>query len=178
MTTFISSSPYVPYAELHAHSAFSFLDGASLPEELVQRCLDLRIEALALTDHNGFPGVMQLAQAGRDTGLPTITGTEITLNSTRPREGPDPDGDHLVFLSRTPAGYQHLSRSIGNAMLASGAKGIAHHTLDQLARNNGDILVLTGGCRKSALRRILDTQRGSWARSAARQELALSLIHI
>ncbi|MDE1558432.1 MULTISPECIES: error-prone DNA polymerase [Actinotignum] len=173
MTTLITSSPYVPYAELHAHSAFSFLDGASLPEDLVQGCLDLRIEALALTDHDGFPGVMQLAQAGRDTGLPTITGTEITLDSTQPREGPDPEGGHLVFLARTPAGYQHLSRAIGTAMLASGTKGIAHHTLAQLARNNGDILVLTGGCRKSTLRRILDTQRGSEARRAARQELDL-----
>ncbi|MFM7064848.1 MAG: PHP domain-containing protein, partial [Actinomycetes bacterium] len=53
----------VPYAELHCHSSFSFLDGASSPEDLVEEAVRLGLEALALTDHSGFYGVVRLAEA-------------------------------------------------------------------------------------------------------------------
>ena len=53
----------VPYAELHAHSAFSFLDGASQPEHLVGEAAELGLEALALTDHDGLYGVVRFAEA-------------------------------------------------------------------------------------------------------------------
>ena len=69
----------VPYAELHCHSNFSFLDGASHPEELATEAARLGLEALALTDHNGFYGVVRFAEAARAVGLPTVFGTEITL---------------------------------------------------------------------------------------------------
>ncbi|MGO1834378.1 MAG: PHP domain-containing protein, partial [Actinomycetaceae bacterium] len=59
------------YAELHAHSAFSFLDGANLPEDLAAEAARLGLEALALTDHDGLPGVVRLAEAARVLGLPT-----------------------------------------------------------------------------------------------------------
>ena len=65
----------VPYAELHCHSNFSFLDGASHPEELVTEAARLGLEALALTDHNGFYGIVRFAEAARELGLPTIFGT-------------------------------------------------------------------------------------------------------
>ena len=69
----------VPYAELHCHSNFSFLDGASHPEELATEAARLGLEALAITDHNGFYGVVRFAEAAQAVGLPTVFGTEITL---------------------------------------------------------------------------------------------------
>lgn len=67
------------YAELHCHTNFSFLDGASHPEDLVQRAIDLGYDALAVTDHNGFYGTSRLWQAAQTTGLPVIYGVEIAL---------------------------------------------------------------------------------------------------
>lgn len=69
----------VPYAELHAHSAFSFLDGASLPEEMVQEAARLDLKALAITDHDGFYGVVRFAEAAKELGLPTVFGAELSL---------------------------------------------------------------------------------------------------
>ena len=81
------------YAELHAHSGFSFLDGSSDPEELVAEADRLGLDALALTDHHGFYGVVRFAEAARVCGLPTIFGTEVTLAPAGPRTGePDPSG--------------------------------------------------------------------------------------
>ena len=68
-----------PYAELHCHSNFSFLDGASHPEELAEEAARLGLEALALTDHDGFYGVVRFAEAARAVGMPTVFGAEITL---------------------------------------------------------------------------------------------------
>src|SRR6188768_3698769 len=64
----------VPYAELHCHSNFSFLDGASHPEELATEAARLGLEALALTDHDGFYGVVRFAEAARAVGVPTVFG--------------------------------------------------------------------------------------------------------
>ncbi len=69
----------MPYAELHCHSNFSFLDGASHPEELATEAARLGLEALAITDHNGFYGVVRFAEAAKAVGLPTVFGTEITV---------------------------------------------------------------------------------------------------
>ena len=85
------------YAELHCHSSFSFLDGASHPEELVEEAARLGLEALAITDHDGFYGVVRFAEAARRVGVPTIFGAELSLGLERPRarnggseaEGPD-----------------------------------------------------------------------------------------
>jgi len=70
-----------PYAELHCHSNFSFLDGASHPEQLVEEADRLGLDALALTDHNGLYGVVRFAEAARSVGVPTVFGAEITLNA-------------------------------------------------------------------------------------------------
>ena len=69
-----------PYVELHAHSAYSFLDGASLPEELAARAAELGYDALALTDHDGVYGSLEFAHAAKQLGLRAITGAEVTLN--------------------------------------------------------------------------------------------------
>src|SRR4029079_5389085 len=72
-----SMSP--PYGELNAHSAFSFGDGASAPEELARSAAELGHEALALTDHDGVWGAMEFAQASRPLGVRPIVGAELTI---------------------------------------------------------------------------------------------------
>src|SRR5688572_8208945 len=108
----------VPYAELHCHSNFSFLDGASHPEELVEEAVRLGLEALALTDHDGVYGVVRFAEAASAHGLPTLFGAELSLGLTRPQNGvPDPEGHHLLVLARDPTGYGRLCRAISSAQM-------------------------------------------------------------
>src|ERR1700679_2121646 len=68
-----------PYIELHCHSAYSFLDGGSLPDELAHSAAELGHVALALTDHNSVSGSMELAQASKDAGVQAIHGAEIDV---------------------------------------------------------------------------------------------------
>ncbi len=88
------------YAELHAHSAYSFLDGASLPEELVITALELGYEAFALTDHNSVSGSMEFAQSAGALGLRALHGAEVDLD----------DGRHLTLLVRDARGWANLCR--------------------------------------------------------------------
>jgi error-prone DNA polymerase len=116
----------VPYAELHAHTNFSFLDGASHPEELAEEAARLGLTALAVTDHDGFYGVVRFAEAARVLQLPTIFGAELSLGPpgsgrAEPRSGePDPLGRHLLVLAHGPEGYARLSRTIARAQLRGG----------------------------------------------------------
>lgn len=168
--------PFPPrYAELHAHSAFSFLDGASQPEELAAEAARLGLEALALTDHDGLYGVVRFSQAAKAVGMPTVFGSELHLpapdgrrhphETTRATPGlpvldlptgvPDPRASHLLVLARGPDGYRALSRSIAEAHLRTQEKGAADYRLEELAANAaGQWLVLTG-CRKGTVRRAL-----------------------
>ncbi len=115
-----------PYAELHCHSTFSFLDGASHPEELAEEAARLGLEALALTDHDGFYGVVRFAEAARAVGVPTVFGSELSLGLTKPQNGiPDPEGTHLLVLARDPEGYARLASMISAAQLAGGREGQA-----------------------------------------------------
>ncbi len=150
------ASAVVPYAELHCHSSFSFLDGASTPEQLVAEALRLDLTALALTDRDGFYGVVRFCEAARGTGLKTLYGAELSLGLPRPQLGePDPVGEHLLVLVRGQEGYRRLSRQITHAQLAGGEKGRPVYDLDMLAgAADGHWLVLTG-CRKGAVRRAL-----------------------
>src|ERR671935_3314994 len=88
------------YVELHAHSAYSFLDGASQPEELAIRAAELGYEALALTDHDGVYGSLEFAHVAKAFGVRPITGAEVTLA----------DGSHVTLLVETPEGYANLCR--------------------------------------------------------------------
>src|SRR5882672_4368206 len=91
------------YAELHCHSNFSFLDGASHPEELAEEAARLGLAALAITDHDGFYGVVRFAEAARAVDLPTVFGAELTLGSRKIPNGiPDPPGEHLIVLAQGP----------------------------------------------------------------------------
>ena len=158
----------MPYAELHCHSNFSFLDGASHPEELVAQGAQLGLGALALTDHDGLYGAVRFSEAARAVGLPTVFGAELSLSPTTARTGePDPSGSHLVVLARDPQGYSSLSRSIAEAHLAGGKKGKPIFDLDVLADTHcGHWKVLTG-CRKGAVAHALLND----GPAAARREL-------
>ncbi|HZX56999.1 MAG TPA: PHP domain-containing protein, partial [Ilumatobacteraceae bacterium] len=131
-------SPAVPYAELHCHTNFSFLDGASHPEQLAEEAARLGLEALAITDHDGLYGVVRFAEAARAVGLPTVFGAEITLGAATTRQAmseddtqqqiatglvpdhhlPDPHGDHLLVLADGPTGYGRLARALSLGHLA------------------------------------------------------------
>ncbi|TML17154.1 MAG: DNA polymerase III subunit alpha [Actinobacteria bacterium] len=88
------------FVELHCHSAYSFLDGASHPEELAARAAELGYEALALTDHDGVYGSLEFAYAAKAFGVRPITGAEVTLS----------DGSHVTLLVESPRGYANLCR--------------------------------------------------------------------
>jgi len=129
------------YAELHCHSAFSFLDGASLPEDLAATAHELGYRALALTDHNGLYGSMTFAQAAKPLGLQAITGAEVTLL--------DGDGTHLTLLAETPQGYANLCRLLTEAHL--GADRLDPRlAFDSLAARQEGLIVLSG-CRRDGL---------------------------
>ncbi|MGH9083796.1 MAG: PHP domain-containing protein, partial [Acidimicrobiales bacterium] len=140
------------YAELHCHSNFSFLDGASHPEELVAEAARLELSALALTDHDGCYGVVRFADAARARGLPTVFGAEVSLAPAGLRTGePDPGGHHLVVLARDPEGYARLSRALADAHLAGGEKGRPVVRLETLAGAHGGHWQVLTGCRKGTV---------------------------
>ncbi|HZT67964.1 MAG TPA: error-prone DNA polymerase [Acidimicrobiales bacterium] len=144
--------PAVPYAELHCHTNFSFLDGASHPDELVAEAARLGLTALAVTDHDGLAGVVRFAEAAAAVGLPTVFGAELTLGLTRAQVGePDPAGAHLVVLARDPAGYARLSTAVTRAQMAGGEKGKPVADLDLLAGLHGGHWMVLTGCRKGAV---------------------------
>jgi error-prone DNA polymerase len=159
----------VDYAELHCHSAFSFLDGASQPEELVEEAARLGLTGLAITDHDGFYGVVRFSEAARANGVPTLFGAELSLDLPGPQQGePDPAGRHLLVLARDEHGYARLSRTISEAHLVGGEKGKPdYQSLEHAAgRLRDQVLVLTG-CRKGHVPAAL-ARHGE---AAARREL-------
>ncbi|MCS5719467.1 error-prone DNA polymerase [Herbiconiux sp. CPCC 205763] len=147
----------VPYAELHAHSNFSFLDGASSPEELVQEAARMRLHALALTDHDGFYGLARFAEAAEMHQVRTMFGAELSLELSAPQNGmADPEGSHLLVLARQQAGYHRLAGAITTAQLAPGAeKGKPLYSLEQLAHDSGGDWMVLSGCRKGQVRQAL-----------------------
>ena len=158
------------YAELHAHSAYSFLDGVNEPDDLASAAVEIGLEALALTDHDGVPGIVKHAQAGRAHGLPTIHGTELTLA----------DGSHLPVLARNPVGYHRLVSAISQHNLDAGERRDSAHDLPALASAlraaptgqtggaAGTCLVLTGTANGPLRRALGDPLRpGTWDLAAA-----------
>ncbi|HYI25100.1 MAG TPA: PHP domain-containing protein, partial [Thermomicrobiales bacterium] len=157
------------YTELHLHTAYSFLDGASLPEDIVNQAVSLGYIALAITDHDGLHGAMEFARMADAAGLTPITGAEVTLA----------DGSHVTLLAETRAGYGNLCRLLtalhhGRPPLPvlldeeedeqDGEDGaIASHL-----RDYAEGLILLTGCRNGQLSRLVD--EGDFA--AARQVLS------
>ena len=145
----------VPYAELHAHSAYSFLDGASTPEELVEEAAQLDLRALALTDHDGLYGVVRFAEAARELDVATVFGAELSLSGGSRTDEPDPPGPHLLVLARGPEGYRRLSRQLAAAHLSGGEKGVLQYDFDALTEAAGGHWHILTGCRKGHVRRAL-----------------------
>src|SRR5258708_34836703 len=145
--------------ELHLHTCFSFLEGASLPEEHAARAADLGYRALAITDHDGLYGAMEFAQACATAGVQPIIGVELTL----------PSG-HLTVLAETERGYANLCRLITLAHRNTRAwePGATHRLSDDpqkpllefdvLAQHREGLIVLSG-CRQGELARLVDRER-------------------
>jgi error-prone DNA polymerase len=156
------------YAELHCHTNFSFLDGASHAEDLVAEAVRLGLAGLAVTDHDGLYGAVRFSGLARELGLPTVFGAEFTLGTTRPSSGvPDPDGEHLVVLAEGSLGYARLARAASAAQMrgGKGAPRLSRGELAEAARapvhlhpepspGNDSWFVLTG-CRKGTVPKAL-----------------------
>ncbi|HVE97177.1 MAG TPA: error-prone DNA polymerase [Pseudonocardiaceae bacterium] len=170
----LAENQRIPYAELHCHSNFSFLDGASHPEELVEEAVRLGLDAIAITDHDGMYGVVRFAEAARELGVKTIFGAELSLGLTAPQNGtPDPEGEHLLVLARDPEGYRRLSRVISDAQIRGREKGKPVYDLDAVAAAaDGHWVVLTG-CRKGSVRRALKHEGPAAAAAQLRRLIGL-----
>ena len=146
------------YAELHCHSAFSFLDGASPPDEILAEAHRLGYRAIALTDRNGIYGSLAFAHAAQPLGLQAITGAEVTLT----------DGSHLVLLAETPQGYTNLCRLLTEAHL--GAERLDPRLpLTAIAARQEGLIILSGSRRDGMLPRTLENEGLSAARRLAEQ---------
>ena len=145
------------YVELHSHSNFSFLDGASHIEELVLRAAELGQKALALTDHDGLHGAMEFAQCARAWGVRPITGAEVTLAN----------GHHLTLLCETQRGYANLCRLLTHAHLDH-ERGQPRVEPDVLARHAEGLIALSG-CRRGEVPSLVAAGRYREAEEAARR---------
>src|SRR6059058_2779642 len=148
--------PTSMYVELHCHSAFSFLDGASLPEQLALTASQLGYPALALTDHNGLYGSMAFAQQAKSLGLQAITGAELTLL----------DGSHVTLLAETPEGYANLCRLVTEAHLGRPDRRDPRLDFAALEARHAGLIVLSG-CRSGLLPMVLQRDGKSAARRLA-----------
>jgi error-prone DNA polymerase len=135
----------VGYVELHCHSAYSFLDGASQPEELVVRAAELGYEALALTDHDGLYGSLEFAHAAKHFGVRPITGAEVTLDS----------GTHVTLLVESRRGYANLCRLLTAAHAGTRQAGKEDRepippsvSLERVAELNEGLVCLSGCARR------------------------------
>src|SRR5256885_6881736 len=146
-----------PYTELHLHSAYSFLDGASMPDEIVPRALELGHEALALTDHNSLSGSMEFAQHAKALGLRALHGAEVDLD----------DGRHLTLLVRDARGWRNLCRLLTRAHADTrvpgkpGWIGDPSVSLDDVAEHAEGLVCLSGCARQGVrdeptMRRLLE----------------------
>src|SRR5579872_3252731 len=122
------------YIELHARSAFSFLEGASLPEELAGVCAELEIPAMALLDHDGVYGAPRFHLAANKISLRAHIGAEVTSS----------DGWRYPLLVESRAGYQNLCRLITRMKLRV-KKGEGHVTHEEISESRPGLISLTGG---------------------------------
>ena len=132
------------FVELHCHSAYSFLDGASHPEELATRAAELGYEALALTDHDGVYGSLEFAHAAKAFGVRPITGAEVSLS----------DGSHVTLLVESPRGYANLCRLLTAAHAGTRPKPTEPipPSLDRhLFATYNEGLVCLSGCARDGL---------------------------
>ena len=164
--------------ELHLHTCYSFLEGASLPEEMANRAASLGYSAVAITDHDGLYGAMEFAQACDSAGVQPITGVELTLQHglTDAKSGPV----HLTLLAENEQGYANLCRLVTLAhkrtrawepaathLPADDPRPPALDPADLAAHASG--LIVLSGCRQGEVARLVDRERVSQAEDAAQQ---------
>jgi error-prone DNA polymerase len=148
--------PVVPYAELHVHSHYSFLDGASSPEQLVAEATRLGLHGIGLTDHDGLYGIVRMAEAAEVSTLKTVFGAELSLGLSKPQNGePDPEGDHLVVLARREEGYHRLA-------------GAHHHRAAGRRRREGATGLRPGCTGGGGIRSLAGADRMPQGRGASR----------
>ncbi|HEX2924398.1 MAG TPA: DNA polymerase III subunit alpha, partial [Chloroflexota bacterium] len=154
------------YVELHCHSNYSLLDGASHPEDLVARARELGMDALAITDHDGLYGAIRFSQAAVEEGIKPIIGTELTLTG----------GDHLLLLAKNRQGYSNLCRLITAAHLSPQSSVLSPKSafLDPalLASHSAGLICLSG-CRQGEIVRSLMAGNRRQARKAAQRYLKI-----
>ena len=136
------------YAELHAHSDHSLLDGVVSPELLVARAAEMSIPALALTDHDALYGAVRFTLAARDLGVKPILGAELTLGDTD-----SADLYHLTLLVETATGYRNLCRLI-TLVRKNREKGTARLNKRFLA-DHAEGLIALSGCRRGEVPQLL-----------------------
>ena len=151
-----------PYVELHAHSAFSFLDGASTPTELAVAASELGYPALALTDHDGVWGSREFAEACRGLAVRAITGAELTVRVGRRGLSPTGSYVHITLLAETASGYRNLCRllTLAHAHTRDNTARTATQpwvTLEQVCEHSTGLVCLSGCARDGAL-------AGAWER--------------
>src|SRR4051812_46982039 len=154
----------MPYVELHLHSCFSFLDGASHPVEIAAAAARQGHATLALTDHDGLHGAMEHAQACKSLGIRPITGAEVTLD----------DGSHLTLLCEDATGYRNLCLLLTRSHAGTrewSASGTARRvqaasvSLEDVERHAQGLVCLSGCARDGAVGGRVE--RGEHAAAAA-----------
>ena len=158
----------MPYVELHARSAFSFLEGASLPEDLVDRAAKLDLPAMALVDRGGVYGAPRFHMAAKKAGLRALIGAEVG-NS---------EGSRLTLLVENQRGYQNLCRLITQTNLREGKPGKTENPFardEEFAQWSAGLICLTGG-EEGTLAKVFSTETGPAAMEAARAELGRLLL--
>ncbi|MCX7857958.1 MAG: DNA polymerase III subunit alpha [Deltaproteobacteria bacterium] len=145
------------YVELHCHSSFSFLDGASPVEELIRKAKTLGMSALALTDHNGLYAAPTFFKICREEGIKPIIGAELTLK----------DGFHITLLVKDRKGYSNLCRLITKANL-KGKKGDPFVETEELKDYSEGLICLTG-CKKGEIPHLLLSKKEKEAYEAAKR---------
>src|SRR6201993_3439937 len=124
----------MPYIELHANSAFSFLRGASSPEQLAEVAAELELPALALLDRNGVYGAQRFSVAAREQKVRPIVGAELTME----------DGTLLPVLVASRLGYANLCSLLTQAHLRSSVKGECAVEWEELPEFAQGLVVLFG----------------------------------
>lgn len=149
------------YVELHCHSYYSLLDGASSPEALISQAAALGLPALALTDHDALYGAVAFVEAARKAGIHPILGAELTLSG----------GTHLTLLVADESGWGNLCRLISLAR-HNAAKGEAELPPDALEAHSTGLIALSG-CRNGIISRALLREDRQAALKTARHYRAL-----
>jgi error-prone DNA polymerase len=160
-----------PYIELHAHSAFSFLDGASTPMELAAAAAEHGYPAFALTDHDGVWGSMEFAHACKGFGVRAITGAEVTVAAVR-GDSAEPALAHLTLLVESAAGYRNLCRLLSEAHShtrdsTGRTAGQPSVSLAQAEEHAGGLVCLSGCARDGMV-------AGAWERDEPRAGAGLA----